>query len=317
MARVSFGVKIGAAPEDFAAFTKSAHVAEQYGFDAFWVGESARGNDPYTLLAHVASITSLRVGIAVALLPLHDPADVARSAATIDQLSGGRFTLAVGVGGERAADFTIHGLDRATRGRRTDEMLGIIRQLWAGDEVHHEGQYYHVEGKIDVTPVQDPLPILVGGRGGASPIQRRVYERVVNHAQGWMPYIMSPEIYARGQQSIADLGGGPDTLWTFVAHANVAASGDGAAEFEYAARQQAGRGRNGEGPSPEAIARTKSYVIAGSPDFCIERLNRYVDLGVSDICFNWACPPGEGDNQMKVLSEEVLPAVRQHAASKG
>ena len=317
MAKVSFGVKIGAAREDFAAFSRSARLAEQYGFDAFWVGESARGNDPYALLAHVAAITSMRVGIAVALLPLHDPADVARSAATLDQLSGGRFTLAVGVGGERAADFTIHGLDRRERGRRTDEMLDIIRQLWAGEEVHHEGKYYHVEGKLDVTPVQEPLPVLVGGRGGASSIQRRVYERVVNRAQGWMPYIMSPAAYARGQQSIADLGGGPDTLWTFVAHANIAGGSDGGAEFKYAARQQAGRGRNGEGPSPEALERTKAFVIAGTPDFCIERLNQYVDLGISDICFNWASPPGEEDHQMKLLTEQVLPAVRQHAAARG
>ncbi len=317
MAKVSFGVKIGVSDGDFAAFSTSARVAEQYGFEAFWVGESARGNDPYGLLAHVASITSLRVGIAVALMPLHDPADIARSAATLDQLSGGRFTLATGVGGERAADFSIHGLDRATRGRRLDEQMEIIRALWSGEEVHHEGKYYQVDGKLDVLPKQDPLPVYVGGRGGVSPIQRRVYERVVKTAQGWMPYVMSPETYARGQKSIADVGGGPDTIWSFVAHANVAASGDGKIEWDYAARQQAGRGRNGEGPSPEQIARAESFIIAGTPDQAIARLNQYVDLGVSDICFNWACPPGEGDNQMKILAEQVLPAVRAHAASRG
>ncbi|MEX2446128.1 MAG: LLM class flavin-dependent oxidoreductase [Dehalococcoidia bacterium] len=306
---VHFGVKVGV--DSVAEFTERARLAERLGFDSFWVGANGRGHDPFALLAHVASVTSLRVGTAVALLPLHDPAEIARQVATLDQVSGGRVVFGVGAGGERPADFTVHNVDRSTRGRRMDEALPLIRRLWSGEEVRHEGRFFHVEGQLQVLPVQDHLPVWIGGRGGVSPVQRRVYERVVNAADGWMPYIMPADTYAKGQASIRELGG-DDRTWAFVAHANVG-DGDGVEALEFAAGRMAGNYARGGAASPEALARARAYVIAGNPDDCVERLNRYVDLGVTEVVFNWACPPGAEGEQMQRLAEDVLPRVQEHA----
>lgn len=87
-----------------------------------------------TLAALAGATTRVRLQTEVLLAPLREPILLAKQAATLDRLSGGRFTLGLGVGG-RADEFDLVGVDLRTRGRRLDEQLKIMRDVWAGDVV--------------------------------------------------------------------------------------------------------------------------------------------------------------------------------------
>ena len=64
------------------------------------------------------------------------------------------------------------------------------------------------------------------------------------------------------------------------------------------------------------LERTRSFVIAGNARSAAERLNRYIDLGVTEVIFNWSCPPVQEEDQMRRLAEDVIPLVREHAAAR-
>jgi alkanesulfonate monooxygenase SsuD/methylene tetrahydromethanopterin reductase-like flavin-dependent oxidoreductase (luciferase family) len=121
--------------------------------------------DPWVTLAAVALRTNrIRLGPMVTPLPRRRPWNVARQAATLDHLSGGRVVLGVGIGTLGTAEFRGFGEveDLATRGSMLDEGLDLIEALWSGEEVHHQGAHYRVEGvRFRPAPVQSPLPVWV------------------------------------------------------------------------------------------------------------------------------------------------------------
>ncbi|MGW5142851.1 LLM class flavin-dependent oxidoreductase [Nocardia beijingensis] len=114
--------------------------------------------EPLIALAAIAGATSrVRVQTEVLLAPLRDPVLLAKQAATLDRMSGGRFVLGLGVGG-RADDHRASGTDLRTRGRRLDEQLGLMRRLWAGEPYGDEC------GPIGPAPLRPEGPeILFGG----------------------------------------------------------------------------------------------------------------------------------------------------------
>ncbi len=146
-----------------------AVLAEEAGWDGVFVWEAGYGVDAWTLLAAIAARTSrVRLGTMLTPLPWRRPWKVASQVATLDQISGGRAILSVGVGaigtglpdtGEVTA---IHG-----RAERLDEAIDLIRGLWAGGTSYH-GQHYQYECDRDdlsraARPVQEPIPIWVVG----------------------------------------------------------------------------------------------------------------------------------------------------------
>jgi probable F420-dependent oxidoreductase len=278
-------------------------LAEELGFDAIWVNDVAVGPDPFDLMAFAAAITErVKLGTAVYLLPLRDPTDVARNAATVDRLSGGRVIFGVGVGGDRPGDFAINGRDGRERGARADEMLDVMRRLWAGETVHHAGRHYRVDGQLSITPVQDPVPVWIGGRGGEGPASA-VYSRVVERGQGWLPYLMTPDLYA--QRSAAIDRAARETNQPPAAFRRTLL------EFAYIASTdaEAQRGAMGGPYAGGSIDRVKRYILAGSAETCAERLRAFVAAGVTDFIFNWSVPADQVEEQMRLLSEQVIPAV--------
>lgn len=141
--------------------------------------------DPVDALAFVAAATSrLLLGTGVLLLPYHHPVTLAKRLATVDVLSKGRLRLlTVGVGalpGEARAV----GVDFASRGRRADEALDVLRLLWSGgqDGVRHDGEFFSFENLVSFPqPVGGPLPVHVGGSSLAA--ARRAGAR----GDGWFP----------------------------------------------------------------------------------------------------------------------------------
>jgi probable F420-dependent oxidoreductase len=119
--------------------------------------------DPWVALGAVAARTErLRMTTWVFVLPLRDPFTVARSAATLDVLSGGRFDFGIGVGWLEE-EFAAAGIPFAGRGARTDEMVGVLRALWTGEPVSHHGEAFAFDDVIVRPAVDHPMPLYVGG----------------------------------------------------------------------------------------------------------------------------------------------------------
>jgi len=121
--------------------------------------------DPWMALAVTARLTSrIRLGPLVTPLPRRRPWNVARQAASLDRLSGGRAVLGVGAGSQRTAEFAPFGehASLAARAAMLDEGLDLLAALWSGELVRHAGPYYRVEGvRFVPVPVQQPLPVWV------------------------------------------------------------------------------------------------------------------------------------------------------------
>jgi probable F420-dependent oxidoreductase len=137
--------------------------------------------DPLIGLSFAAAATST-IGIAtgVLLLPEHNPVLVAKQAATLDSLSGGRFTLGIGVGWSRE-EFDALGVPFARRAARTAEYVAAVRTLWRDDVASFDGEFVRFESvRLNPKPVADRrIPIVLGGNSDAA------LRRVVEWGDGW------------------------------------------------------------------------------------------------------------------------------------
>jgi probable F420-dependent oxidoreductase len=139
--------------------------------------------DPFVTLSWLAALTErIELGTTVAILPYRHPLLVARMAANLDQLSGGRFILGVGVGWA-AQEFAALGVPFAERGPISDDALTAIRAAWAGEVVSHRGPFVaFADVQTGPRPVRRPsIPLWVGGNG---PAARR---RAVRFGAAWHP----------------------------------------------------------------------------------------------------------------------------------
>ncbi|MGC2654862.1 MAG: LLM class F420-dependent oxidoreductase [Mycobacterium sp.] len=140
--------------------------------------------DPFVAMGFAAACTTtLRLIPNIVVLPYRNPFVVAKSGATLDLLSGGRFTLAVGVGYLRR-EFAALGVDYEQRAELFDEALDVIRAIWTTDDISFEGRNFTARGiTAHPRPISEPHPpIWIGGNTGAA---RR---RVALKGDGWCPF---------------------------------------------------------------------------------------------------------------------------------
>lgn len=195
-----------------------ARRAEAMGFESVWVGDSVLAKprlEPLSTLAAVAGATdAVDLGTAVYLPTLRDPVHVAHAAATVDQLGGGRLNLGIGVGigSDVEREYANLGLDFGARGARMDELLDVVTDLWDGDAVDYDGEFFQLaDASIGFGPVRDP-PIYVPtaafdpSDGFPAPIR----DRLVEHGDGWMPIGISPDTYETSRTQIRSLLSGAD-----------------------------------------------------------------------------------------------------------
>lgn len=153
------------ARDPYAETFELARLAESLGYDTATTGHHhfMPGNmaDPLTFLAAVAAKTSaLRVGTGIFQLPVHNPVRVAEQVATIDELSGGRISLGVGLGWW-PTEHEVHGSDFRTRGARMEEALEILRLVWANENASFDGRFWSFpELTVYPRPIQQPGPPL-------------------------------------------------------------------------------------------------------------------------------------------------------------
>lgn len=178
-----------------------AVAAERAGWDGFaftehpipgarWLGAGGHQTlDPFVALGHVAAVTQrLRLLTYLAVAPYRNPNLLAKSAATVDKLSGGRLVLGLGVGYLKSEYFAL-GVDFAERNRLFDESLDVLALHWAGDAFSYRGTHFDARDVIArPRPVQTPIPIWIGGNS------KLTLRRVAERAQGWMPLTGSAEL---------------------------------------------------------------------------------------------------------------------------
>jgi probable F420-dependent oxidoreductase len=176
---------------------------DRLGFDSFWCGDHVAFAipflDPIAQIAQAAVVSRrLTFGTAVYLLPLRHPTPVAKQIATLDHLTGGRFIFGVGFGGEFPKEYEGCGVPIKERGSRLGEGIEVIRKLWTGEKVSHDGRFYNFKDvKMTPTPRQPGgPPIWCGGR--SDPALRRA----ARLADGWFSYAVSPEMFAKGLMTI-------------------------------------------------------------------------------------------------------------------
>src|SRR6266849_3084440 len=159
------------------AAVRVAVAAEEAGWDGLFLWDHLAfvwgppAADPWVTLAAIASSTStLRIGTAVTPVARRRPQVLAQQVATLDLLSGGRVSFGAGLGGIES-EFAKFGepADARVRAQKLDEGLDLLRRFWSGEEVTHRGEHYTVAGvTLAPTPVQERLPIWIGGNRPAS-----------------------------------------------------------------------------------------------------------------------------------------------------
>jgi len=139
--------------------------------------------EPFVLFGYLAALTSLELVTGVIILPQRQTALVAKQAAEVDLLTGGRFRLGVGIGWNRV-EYQSLGKEFGNRGRRSEEQIALLRRLFTEQSVTFEGADEQVVGAgISPLPVQRPIPIWIGGSSA------RAYQRIGRLADGWFPQV--------------------------------------------------------------------------------------------------------------------------------
>jgi len=161
-------------------------------------------HDPFVMYSYMAGFTeSLEFATGILVLPLRETAVVAKQAATLDILSGGRFRLGLGVGWNKV-EFTALGQDFHQRGQRIDEQIELLNLLWTRDLVTYQGKWHTVpDAGLNPRPAK-PIPLWMGGHADA------VLRRIARVGQGWLPGYhradQSLELLAKLDQFLAEFG---------------------------------------------------------------------------------------------------------------
>ena len=281
---------------DVQAVRTVATRAEALGFRDLWVTENTLDHvtsfDPVTVLTYAAALTSrIGLGASVLVLPVHDPRMVAHQWATLDQVSGGRAILGVGIG--RPAHYQSFGVDPAARVARFREQIELIRALWRQPHVTHHGRFYNVDDvSLGVRPPREKLPIWMGvGHPDA-------VRRAAVLADGWMGAGGSTVEDFRTsvpvlKQALERAGRDP-AVYPISKRVFIAVDTDAAAAQAELARWYTEVYRNPGG--------TETSGIHGTPERVRERLGELIAMGANHLLLN---PVARYAEQMEALAEVV------------
>ena len=212
-------VGVSIPPAGFADHADAAayvHAAAASGLDHLITSDhvaflGGRGKDGLTTVSWLTGLhPSIGVYVGVYLLALRHPVTVARQLSTLAEHAPGRVTFGVGIGGEDRHEMEAVGVDPASRGRRTDEALDVLRTLLAGGTIDHSGEFYEAPD-VSISPAPDPpIPVTVGGRSDAA------VERAGLRGDGWLASWCSPRRFAEGvelAERVANDAGRTGVAW--------------------------------------------------------------------------------------------------------
>jgi len=288
---------------DPAAFRQYLARAEELGFDSAWTQEAVLGTgpqiSPVEAMTYAAACTQrLRLGCVVFVSTLHSPVHLAKSLASLDQLSQGRIDVGVGTGGP-GRPFGAFGVDPRTYVGRFTEGVELMKALWTQPSVTFGGRFWQLEGAaMEPKPAQKPYPPLWFG-GASEPALRRA----VRMGDGFFGAGSSPTDAFIDQVQIvraalAEAGRDPGTF-PIAKRVYIGISDD--AEQARTRMNQALAGIYGRRmPSIEAAA------VTGTAADCVREVNRVAAAGAELILFTALYDQGE---QMELLASAVIPKV--------
>ena len=313
--QVTFGCNLTV--EDYWDVAEFARRAEALGFDRITTGEHLMdGNPPRptvlglpAMAAAAGATRSLRIMTGIVIVPLYHPVMLAKLAATVDVVSGGRLDFGIGISGQRGTkvEFDAVGISVRTRGRRTNEILEVMKRLWTEEHVSHDGDFFKFE---DVTllpqPVQKPHPpIWVSGRSDAA------MRRAALQGDGWYPYLFTVRRLRRSNEALREIAAeaGRDLTgfhWGLNQPTSIMEDPEQALAL---AVENVGQRYVTPERSAEDIVR--ALCISGTPEDCVQAIQERIDAGVREINFSFLAP--EADlfyQQMELFSSRVMPHFR-------
>ena len=254
--------------------TRVAVAAEEEGFhsllvwDHYLLPTGPDTLDAWTLLSYVAGTTSsMRLGTVVTPIPFRPPAQLAKIAATVDVLSGGRLILGVGAGWHQP-EFDAFSRWESNRVRvdQTTEALDLMVRLWGGEPVDFTGKHYSVLGaQISPAPVQKPHPPMWFGTRG-----KRMMELAARYGDGWIPTNIEPDEYRRGME-----------------------------------RLRSRRGELGV--SDDVKGALQHFTAFTDAEEFLATIEAYADSGCAYYGAVWSYPPDEMVSRIKWFGREVMP----------
>jgi alkanesulfonate monooxygenase SsuD/methylene tetrahydromethanopterin reductase-like flavin-dependent oxidoreductase (luciferase family) len=236
-------------------------------------------------------------------MPLRHPVATAKQVTSLDLLSGGRFIFGVGVGGEIAREFDAVGVPVHERGRRTDEGLEILTRVLSEDNVTYEGKYYQIHHvTLAPRPQQQPYPpIWVGGRSAAA------LRRTARFGNCWLGYLVSSRRLQEALQHIHALaptyGREPATIQGGMLLFTVIAR-----DYETGKHMAiANLSRRYNQPFDNLVER---YCVFGTPEQCLEKLQTFINAGMSHLVLSFTCPAEQIPEQLEQSARDLLPHLR-------
>jgi probable F420-dependent oxidoreductase len=292
---------------------REAATLEARPIDSLWTGGHLASTNPspevIVNLARLAAVTErVTVGSSILLLPLYPPAIIAKQIADLDRATDGRVALGIGIGGEYPAEFRAVQIPIEERGRRTNEIIPLLREFWTATEVTHHGRYYDIDAvRIHPAPARPGgPPIIVAGRKEPAMV------RAATLGDGWFPYLYSASRYAASVTTIKsaaaeagrDLAAFQWVVWLFL---NI--NPDGAVARDEAVRSMGGTYDQEFGAMIDRVA------AAGTVEEVTTKLKDFYDAGARHFVF---CPATAGADAQPVLDQlfgEILPRLHEYAES--
>jgi probable F420-dependent oxidoreductase len=291
--KVRIGISAGGetlTPEDTVSLGQSIG---ELGFDSLWLPEvlSRPGPDPLVGLGWVSgACPGLKIGTTM-LLPGRNLVRLAKAVATLDVLSGGRFLLTfvpgLSIGGERRAI----GIPPAERGDLMDEALPVLRRLWAGEVVSHDGPSGSFSDiSVSPQPVQDPFDVWLGGNLPAA------LERCGRIGDGWIPAFCTAEDASAGKAVIERVAAehdrtiSPEHFGVSLAYAPPGFDLGGEAVALLARR---------------ARGRPLEQILPVGLDGLRAMMESYLDVGFSKFIVRPLAPPAKWRAELEVLADAV------------
>jgi len=314
--KITFGVNLSV--DNYWNVPEFARRAEDLGYGRVTMGEHIMdGNPPRPTLLNLPAMaaaagatTNLRVMTGIVVAPLYHPVTLAKMVATVDQVSGGRLDFGIGISGQRGTkiEFDAVGVDVHTRGKRTDEILQVMKRLWTEEHVSHHGEFFDFD---DVTllplPAQTPYPpIWVSGRSAAA------MRRAGVMGDGWYPYLFTVRRIKASNEMVRQFAAeaGRDlTGFHWGLNQPTAISSNAAQAREFAVTNV---GQRYVTPERTAADIAQALCIAGSPEDCIKAVEDRIDAGVEHINLGFlASEPDSFFHQMKMFASEVMPEFQE------
>ncbi len=314
--KITFGVNLSV--DDYWDVPEFARRAEAMGYGRVTMGEHLMdGNPPRPTLLNLPAIAAgagatktIRVMTGIVIAPLYDPVILAKMVVSVDRVSGGRLDFGIGISGQRGTkiEFDAVGVNVRTRGKRTDEMLQVMKRLWTEEHVSHHGDFFDFD---DVTllpfPSQKPYPpIWVSGRSDAA------MRRAGVMGDGWYPYLFTVRRIKASIEMVRqfaaeagrDLNG-----FRWGLNQPTAISADASEAMALAVSNVGERYVTAE-RSAESIA--QALCIAGTPQDCITAVEDRIAAGVEHINLGFlASDPDAFYGQMEMFASQVMPHFQQ------